>query len=184
MRHVTRNELLDYQTYDDRRDGIRREIMSVKKPRRVHLGDRLTFLFENTDTIRYQIQEMMRAERLVRESDIEHELETYNGLLGDTGELGCCLLIEIDDRAERARLLREWHALPEHLYLELSDGSRVRPLVDHAQQNDEKLSSVQYLKFPVGDGDPVAVGADLEGLTLARELTEEQRQALRADLAA
>ena len=81
-RKVARSELLDYQTYDDQRDGLRDEIMRIKQPRRIHLGDELTFLFENTETIRYQIQEMMRAERIVKEAAIQHELDTYNGLLG------------------------------------------------------------------------------------------------------
>ncbi len=90
----------------------------------MHLGDVLTFLFENRDTIRYQVQEMVRAERMTREQDIAHELETYNELLGEKGELGVLLLIEIDDPERRDRKLREWMGLPGHLYVKPAGGGR------------------------------------------------------------
>jgi hypothetical protein len=183
MRKVHRSELVDFQTYNDTREASRAAILEVKRPRRVHLGTHLTFLFENAETIRYQIQEMMRAERIVRESDIRQELQTYNALLGDSGELGCCLLVEIDDRAERERRLREWLGLPGKVYLRCDDGSLIRPRYDQAQQDDEKISAVQYLKFPVGAGRrPTAVGCDLPGLVGETALSEEQQAALVADL--
>src|SRR5690606_11598311 len=125
MRKVQRSELLDYQTYGERRAQVQEKMFEVKRPRRVHLGEHLTFLFENHDTIWYQIQEMMRAEQLVKEDAIAHELETYNGLLGDNGVLSCSLLIEIDDRAVRAEKLRSWLPLPRHVYVELPDGKKV-----------------------------------------------------------
>jgi hypothetical protein len=185
MRKVQRSEILDYQSYSDGRESTRAAVLEMKKPRRIHLGSCLTFLFENTDTIRYQIQEMMRVERIVRESDIQQELATYNAVLGDAGELGCCLLIEIDDRAEREKLLRQWRALPAHVYLRCDDGTLVRARYDLAQMDDEKISAVQYLKFPVGSGRrPVAVGCDLPALTLETGLSDAQRDALLADLAA
>jgi hypothetical protein len=90
-RPVTRDEVLDLTAYEKARPLIREQVLAVKAPRRVHLGDALTFLFENRDTVRYQIQEMVRAERMVKEEDIAHELETYNELLGKKGELGAVL---------------------------------------------------------------------------------------------
>ncbi len=182
MRKVQRVELLDYQTYGDRRGEIRNQIMELKQPRRVHAGEVLTFLFENAETVKYQIQEMMRAEHIAREADIQHELDTYNALLGDEGELGCCLLIEIDDKAKRDELLRAWRKLPQHLYLRFADGSKQAATYDAAQMDDERLSSVQYLKFKVADRDPVAVGSDLPELRVEAVFTAEQKQALTADL--
>jgi hypothetical protein len=187
MRKVQRSEIVDYQTYSDQRDAARRAIMEVKRPRRIHVGEHLTFLFETTDTIRYQIQEMMRAERIVREADVQQEIDTYNGLLGDAGELGCCLLVEIDEREARDRLLRAWRQLPRHLYARVDDGTpgglKVRPSYDAAQLNEEKISSVQYLKFPVAGRVPLALGSDLPALTIEVALDDEQRAALAADLA-
>mgnify|MGYP000219825156 CR=1 FL=1 len=100
MKPVDRSEILDYVTYDERRAELRPRAMAAKATRRVVLaGGTLTFLFENRDTVRYQVQEMMRTERIVKEADVLHELHTYNELLGGPGELGCTLLIEIDDPA-------------------------------------------------------------------------------------
>jgi hypothetical protein len=183
MKPVTREEILDYVTYAERRDEIRPGVLATKAPRRVELaGGTLTFLFENRDTVRYQVQEMMRTERIVKEADIAHELRTYNELLGGDGELGCTLLIGIDDEAERAEKLVAWLGLPKHLYAELADGTRVRATFDARQIGDDRLSSVQYLKFAVGAEPPVAFGSDLPALTVRTELSAEQRAALAADL--
>lgn len=182
MKPVERADLVDYQTYEDTRPAFRERAMAAKAARRVHVGDHLTFLFENTLTIRYQIQEMMRTERIVRERDIQHELETYNAVLGGPGELGCTLLIEIDDPAERDRRLREWYDLPAHLYARLDDGTKIRPTFDEEQRGDGRLSSVQYLKFAVGGRTPVALGVDLPGLEAETGLDAGQRAALAADL--
>lgn len=182
MKPVRREDLLDWVTYDERRTGLRARAMAEKDRRRIVLGEHLTFLFENFATVRHQIQEMMRAERIVREADIEHEIQTYNELLGGPGELGCTLLIAVEDPAERAMRLQEWMALPEHLFVRLADGRRVAARFDSRQRGDDRLSSVQYLKFPTGGETPVAVGADLPGLAGEVVLSEEQRAALAEDL--
>jgi hypothetical protein len=182
MRKVTRSELMDLQTYDARRAVLRPEVLEAKRVRRVHVGSALTFLFENAETIRYQVQEMIRVERLYREEEIRHELETYNELLGGPGELGCALLVEIEDPAERDAKLRAWLELPAHVYVKLPDGTRVRAVHDHRQVGSDRLSSVQYLKFDVRGVVPAAVGCDLPSLTTETALSLEQRAALEHDL--
>lgn len=186
MQPVQRESLLDYVTYEERREAIRREILVVKAARRVHVGGVLTFLFENAETVRYQVQEMMRAERIVKEADIRHELATYNELLGGPGELGATLLIEIDDPAERDRCLRAWLELPWHVYVEVpapGGAERVYARFDRRQIGEERLSSVHYLKFDTGGRVPFAVGVDLQGLEAHTRLSPEQAAALAADLA-
>jgi hypothetical protein len=182
MRRVRREEIVDHVTYAETREAFRREVLAVKGPRRVHLGPDLTVLFENTLTVRYQVQEMMRAEHIVREADIRHEIDTYNELLGGPGELGATLLIEIDDPAVRAVKLAAWRGLPERVYLELPDGSRAYARFDPRQGGEERLSSVQYLVFDVRGRTPVAAGVDLPGVTHHVPLTPEQQAALAADL--
>lgn len=186
MQPVQRESLLDYVTYEERREAIRREILALKAPRRVHVGGVLTFLFENTDTVRYQVQEMMRVERIVKEADVNHELATYNELLGGPGELGATLLIEIDDPAERDRCLRAWLELPWHVYVEVPAAGgteRVYARFDRRQIGEERLSSVHYLKFDTGGRVPRAVGVDLQGLEAETALTPQQVEALTQDLA-
>lgn len=183
MKPVERESLLDYVTYETERDNLRAAVMAIKAPRRVHVGGVLTFLFENTQTIRYQIQEMMRAERIVREADIRHELDTYNELLGGPGELGCTLLIEIEDGEQRQRKLGEWIDLPAALYMRLPGDALVRARCDERQIGETRLSSVHYLKFDVGGRLPLAIGADHPGLTAQTELSAATRAALGEDLA-
>lgn len=184
MKPIQRHEILDYVTYSDQRDAIRDEVLEAKRLRRVLVGEHLALLFENRATVRYQILEMVRVEQLVRESEITHEIETYNELLGSGGSLCATLLIGIADEAERTIKLRAWMGLLEHLYAELDDGRRVTPTWDPRQVGEERLSSVQYLTFPLGGRAPVALGVDwaAQGLVIEARLSAEQRAALQADL--
>jgi len=182
VRKVRRDEIMDPTTYERSRAEIRAAILEAKRLRRVEVGA-LTFLFENTATIRYQVQEMVRAERMTRDEDVRHELDTYNELLGGPGELGVSLLIGIPDPVERDARLREWLELPGHLYLRVEDGTLVRPRFDPRQVATDRLSSVQYLVFDVRGRVPVAAGSDLPALRTETSLGQEQRDALAADLA-
>ena len=182
MRSVGRDQIVDYVTYEERREALRHEVFAAKEARRVHVGSHFTLLFENRLTVRYQIQEMMRVERIVREADIQHEIDTYNELLGGPGELGCTLLIEIDDPAERAAKLAAWHGLPARFYLVLPDGCRVFARMDQRQEDDRRISAVHYLKFATSGTVPVAVGVDYPGLQAEVFLEAHQRAALHDDL--
>ena len=176
------NELVDYATWADDRDQHLQAVLEVKRPRRIAVGPHLTYLFENTETVRWQVQEMMRIERIVRARDIEHELQTYNELLGAPGELGCTLLIEIETPEERAVKLRAWLDLPKHLYARLEDGEKVYAVFDARQVGEDRVSAVQYLRFPVGGRAPIALGSDHPNYRYEDPISEEQRAALAADL--
>lgn len=182
MKPVKRSDLLDYITYSEQREGIREAALRAKSVRRVLVGECFTFLFENRETVRYQIQEMMRIERLVKEGDIQHELDTYNQLIHPVGTVGCTLLVGIDDEAERDRKLRQWVGLNEHIYAVLPDGERVRPTWDRRQVGETRLSSVQYLAFAFGAVAPVAIGIEMPGIEAETELSGPQRDALADDL--
>ena len=184
MKPVERSEILDYVTYNEQREAIRASALHAKSERRVLVGQYFTFLFENHETVRYQIQEMMRIERIVKEEDIRHELQTYNELIHPKGILGCTLLVGIDDEAERDEKLKDWMGLNSHIYARLPDGSLVTPTWDPRQVGEERLSSVQYLTFAIGADPPTAIGVDLAGIEAETELSEAQRDALREDLTA
>jgi hypothetical protein len=183
-RAVTRDEILDFVTYEERREAIREAVMRTKAERRVHVGPHLTFLFENHDTMRYQVLEMVRSERMVKDADIRHEIETYNELLGGRGELGATLLVELEDPALRAEKLAQWLALPRHLYAKRADGTKAYARFDERQVGDTRVSSVQYLKFEVGSAAPLAIGCDHPDPELRHEtaLTPDERRALQRDL--
>ena len=181
--HVNRSEIIDYQTYEDHRAEIRREIFETKKHRRIHLGENLTFLFENHETIRYQILEIMRAEKIARESAIQEELNTYNNFLGKSGELACVLLIEIEAESDRKPLLESWMGLEKCIYLLDRKGNKIFAQHDPTQVGDRRLSAVQYLKFVIKEP-PIAIGCTFDELAGETELTKEQRNALAEDLTA
>ena len=125
---------------------------------------------------------MIRVERIVKETDILHEMITYNELLGDSGQLGCTLLIEIDDPDEREEKLTQWLDLTKHLYISLENKSRIRASFDERQIGDSRLSSVQYIKFNTGGKIPVTIGSDLPLLKAETALTADQKKALAEDL--
>ncbi len=179
---VSRHEIVDFETYREQRAAFRPQVIAVKDARRIHVGPNLTFLFENHHTVRYQVQEMTLAERIVKEAEIRHELDTYNALLGGPGELGATLLIEIESAPERDQKLVAWMGLPEKLYAKLEDGTKVRATFDARQVGENRLSSVHYLKFDVKGRVPVALGCDHPAISLESALSAAQRAALAEDL--
>ncbi|NNE20823.1 MAG: DUF3501 family protein [Myxococcales bacterium] len=182
MKPIERSELLDYVTYGEQRDEIRASALRAKSVRRILVGDHFTFLFENRETVRYQIQEMMRIEHIVKEDDIQHEIDTYNELIHPKGTVGCTLLVGIDDEGERATKLRAWLGLNEHIYAKTPDGELRKPTWDARQVGDDRLSSVQYLSFRIGEQAPTAVGIAMPGIEAETELSAPQWEALREDL--
>ena len=184
MKPVDRSEILDYVTYGEQRDAIRDRALAAKDLRRIDIGEHFTLLFENRETIRYQILEMVRVERIVKEAEIQHEVDTYNELVGRGGTLCATLLIGIPDEAERAVKLRAWLGLLEHLHATTEAGERLSPTWDPRQVGEERLSSVQYLSFAFGERAPVGFGIDwgARELVIETALTDAQRGALQADL--
>lgn len=182
MRKVNREEIRNAAEYAAVREEFRRSVLAQKDQRRIHVGDYLTFLFENHDTILYQIQEMIRAEGIAGEPEIRHEMDTYNELLGEKGVLGCTLLIEIDDPVKRTQLLSRWLDLPGTVYLETQTGTRIPAQFDPRQVGESRISSVHYLKFRVGDQVPKKVGCSHQEIAAETTLTPEQVAALCRDL--
>ena len=179
---ITRDSLMTLEAYTRYRKTHKAEVIARRRLRSVQLGEHISLQFEDEQTIRYQIQEMIRAEQMVRERDIQHELETYNAVLGGPGELGATLLIEIPDEADRAGLLRAWRDLPGHLWMTFTDGTRAQAAFDPEQMNEEKLSSVQFLKFAVGNRTPAGLRSELPALREEADFSDATRRALQEDL--
>ncbi len=142
MRPVAVSEIKNLAEYELERETWRPQVMALKDRRRIRVGDHLTFLFENRDTVRYQIQEMLRIERIVKPAEVAHEVETYNELIPGPGELSACLLIEYESPEERDVSLRELLGLENHVWLA---GAKAR--FDDRQISTDRISAVQYVKF-------------------------------------
>ena len=147
MQPVLVSEIKNLAEYELEREHWRPLVMALKDRRRVRVGGHLTFLFENHDTVRYQIQEMIRIERIVKAAEIAHEVETYNELIPAKDELCASLLIEYETPAERDVRLRELVGLENHIWLAVGDLAPAMAAFDNRQMSTERISSVQYVKF-------------------------------------
>lgn len=147
MQPVTLSEISNIAEYELERESWRPKVLAVKERRRIRVGNHLTFLFENRETVRYQVQEMMRIERLVRQHDIEHELETYNELIPKQHGLCASLLIEYETPELRAVWLQKLLGLENHIWFVVSDTAPVKASFDTRQIATDRISSVQYISF-------------------------------------
>lgn len=150
MKLLETSEILDLVEYEKVRDARRRRIVELKKARRIAVGRYLTFVFENRDTVWFQIQEMVRAERIVDDAKIAEEVEVYNALLPQPGELSATLMIEIEDAAQIKAVLDKLLGIDTRGYVKMTVGSRVIPGDFEAGHSDEergKLSAVHFVRF-------------------------------------
>ncbi len=153
MRPIDLSEILDSKAYEAARERMRAEMMEKKKARRVALGDHMSLLFENRDTVRYQIQEMIRVEHLSQPPDIRAEVETYNELVPGDRELSATLLIEYPDETVRDAQLKALLGLDSGvIQLKVGRLPPVTPAFDARQIGSDRISSVHYLKFELPEG--------------------------------
>jgi hypothetical protein len=150
MRPVSLADILDIAQYEKQRPGLRPRYLELKARRRMSVGPHLTLLWENRDTAWYQIEEMMRIERIDDEEAIRHEIDTYNDLVPGDGELKATMLLELPEPAERDAKLRALTGLERCVHLRVGDAHDVRAGFDARQMNAEKLSSVQFVTFALG----------------------------------
>ena len=141
------DEILDLGDYERRRDEIRASAVRARRERRVALGPNATLTFENRETVRYQIQEMLRAERIAKPEEVEHEIETYSDLLPTELELSATLMFEFPEEPERTRKLTALRGFEEHLRLNVGDAGDAPARFDRRQIGEERLSSVQFIRF-------------------------------------
>jgi Protein of unknown function (DUF3501) len=152
MSNVVLSEILDIAQYEKARDEFRRRVIALKKNRRLPVGPMVTFVFENHDTILFQIQEMMRAERIVDDDAIRREIDTYNQLLPDENELAATMLIELPDAARIRDEITKFHGVNtgEATYVRVGD-ERLPGVFDAGQSDDHRISAVQYVRFRFSD---------------------------------
>ena len=157
MKTIAIDEILSLADYERVRERLRPLFIHEKERRRLHVGSHLTLLFENAQTAWYQIEEMIRAEKMTQPEAIAHEIDTYNELLPAAGELAATLLIEYAEPRERDAALSRLVGLERHLWLK-AGGQSIAARFDDRQMSDERISAVQFVRF------------SLEGVDAARFL--------------
>jgi hypothetical protein len=152
VRKLTVDDILDGRAYEREREGIRKAIIALKRRRRVALGELVTVVFENTETMRWQVMEMARAERMLRDEQIAHEVETYNELVPDDGELSATLFLELRSDAELREWLGKLVGIERCVSLVLADGTTIEgePLDEERLTRDDVTAAVHFLRFRLG----------------------------------
>jgi hypothetical protein len=193
MTHLTRDDLWSLEEYATRRADFRAEVMAHKKNRQLSLGEHARLYFEDATTIRYQIQEMLRIERVFEAEGIEEELSAYNPLIPDGHNWKATFMIEIPDPAQRAVRLGEMIGIEDQVWLQVADMDRIVPIADEDldRTTADKTASVHFLRFEVTpeqinalkDGATLYAGIDHPSYPLDRyEVPSAVRDSLVADL--
>src|SRR5467141_2821135 len=158
MQPLTPQDLWPLPVYEGVRDQFRKEVIAVKKDRRVQVGPSMTFVFENRTTVKFQVEEILRIERITGPEEVAEELEGFNTMLPGPGELSATLMIELTgtDPEVKARLA-EFFGLRDHVWLEVA-GTRLKGELEPNREEPGRVSSVQYVRFRVPDAQALLRG--------------------------
>ncbi len=187
-------ELMPLEQYAREREGVRARMIEYRASRRLQVGANITWSFEDRETVRYQVQEMLRAERIFEPDAIAEELAAYNPLIPDGNNLKATLLIEYPDEIERAQRLVEFRGIEHRCWLRVSGHDAVIAVADEdlERSNDTKTSAVHFLRFELSGGmiatltagAVLAAGIDLPACMITVDpVPATLRAALLADLA-
>ena len=190
---IRRESLLPLETYARERHEFRARVIEHKKHRKVQLGDSVTLIFEDELTIRYQIQEMLRVERIFEEQGIQDELETYNPLVPDGRNFKATMMLEYPDPEERQRWLSKLIGIEDKVWIQVRGFGRVGAIADEdlERENEQKTSSVHFLRWELTDdmaqalksGVGLSMGIDHPQYRTTLDVPAAVRDALVKDLA-
>jgi hypothetical protein len=192
MEKLTREDLYSLEQYAEQRPDFRARVLEHKKHRRVDIGPNLSLYFEDRLTIQYQVQEMLRIERIFEAEGILEELEAYNPLIPDGSNLKCTAMFEFEDVSERRRRLAELTGVENHVWVQVDGHDKVFAIAneDLDRSTDEKTSAVHFMRFEFTD-DMKSALASGAGITMGVEhdlyrhetrLDDTTRQSLLEDI--
>ena len=151
MNPLAAADITNLHEYELERADFRRRVIELKSRRRIALGPSMTLVFENRDTVRFQIQEIVRVERIVRPEKVQHEVDVYNELIPGPGQVAATLFIEITEEARVQEVLDRFIGLDQPGRLVLVVGStRFSALFAPGQSREDRISAVHYIRFPLG----------------------------------
>lgn len=192
MSHLSREDLYSLEKYAEHRAEFRAKVLEHKKDRRVTIGENLSLYFEDRLTIKYQVQEMLRIEKIFEADGIEEELEAYNPLIPDGSNLKCTAMLEFKDVALRRERLAQLVGIEHLVWLRVEGHDKVFSIAneDLERSTDEKTSAVHFMRFELSDnmieslrsGAGLFFGTDHAGYPYTSEVNSETRQSLVGDL--
>ena len=172
MNKLSVSDLYSLERYARERPAFRARVLEHKRDRQLAVGPHVTWLFEDRLTVQYQVQEMLRTERIFEPEGIEEELESYNPLIPDGTNWKVTLLIEFPDESERRRQLAQLKGIEDRCWVQVAGSERVLAIADEdlERENEEKTSAVHFLRFEL---DAAMVGALRAGAALAAGIDHE-----------
>ena len=192
MQKLDRETLHSLEEYSAIRDEFRRKVMEHKRARRIALTDHANLYFEDFLTMKYQVQEMLRAERIFETEGIMDEIDTYNPMIPDGGNWKATFMVEYEDVAERRARLAELVGIENRIYMQVDGNDRVYAIADEdlERETEDKTSSVHFMRFELTpemvraaqDGAEIRAGSDHPNLTEEVTLSPESRTSLAGDL--
>ena len=190
--HITAENLMSLEAYSKFRKTHKAEVLAHRKLRSVHLGEHITLQFESETTIRYQIQEMLRIEKIFEEEGIQQEIEAYAPLMPDGSNWKATMLIEYPDVNERKRELARLIGVEDRMFIEAEGHARVYAIADEDldRENDEKTSAVHFVRFEfpsatkaaIQAGAAVKLGCDHTNYPAHTQISAEALASLAGDL--
>ena len=190
---LARTDLMSLEQYSTTRKEFRGRVLEHKRNRLIPIGPNVTWAFEDRLTVQYQVQEMLRVERIFESAGIQDELEAYNPLIPDGSNWKVTFLIEFPDAEERKQRLALLKGVEDRCWVQVAELSRSFAIADEdlERENDEKTSAVHFLRFElnaemaskVKSGSPVKVGIDHASYNFEVQLSQAQRDSLAGDLA-
>jgi hypothetical protein len=149
MNKLQRKDLWSLEEYAQRRTAFREQVMKHKQARTLHIGPNVTLLFEDRLTMQYQVQEMLRAERIFEATGIQDELDAYNPLIPDGSNLKATMLIEFEDAVQRQQALTQLIGIEDVTWVQVEDHDRVNAIADEDMEREtsDKTSSVHFMRF-------------------------------------
>ncbi len=192
MTSLSRDSLMTLERYSKERPQFRARVMEHKKNRTVHLGEHVLLIFEDELTIRYQIQEMLRAERIFEEEGIQEELDAYAPLVPDGSNWKATMMIQYPDIDERRRMLAQLIGIEDRVWVQVAEHDRVFAIADEDLEREtaEKTSSVHFLRFELNSGmvsalkqgAAIAMGIDHPAYRASVDIAPAVRESLVRDL--
>lgn len=191
MAHIAPDSLMALEAYAKARTSFRTQVIEHKKNRKVALGEHITLLFEDELTIRYQLQEILRVEKIFEEAAIQEELGAYNPLVPDGGNWKATMLIEYPDIDERTRMLKQLKGIERQVWVEGVGHAKVYAIADEdlERENEEKTSAVHFLRFELNaamrqalrDGAELEMGVDHPRYVARVKIATDTRRSLLKD---
>jgi hypothetical protein len=190
MKKIALDDILGFNAYEKVRQEFRQKIIELKKIRRVSIGEKISLVFENRDTVIFQIQEMLRAERITDLDKIREEITVYNELIPAPSELSATLFIEIEDQTHLRDDLLQFLGIDEAVFMNIGGGS-IRASFEEGRSKEDKISAVQYVRFQLGDqarrafvgGEPAELAVAHPNYRAKTILSADAQASLAADLA-